>query len=131
MITDSIWTRPKVPLIFGRDPSEVLAANGGEQFDVAICADVVFNHASHERLAESLKALVRPGGTVWVAWCSHRPWLARKDMAFCSKVAKEHGMTVERLPDVTVPPQFPDDDFGDRDNLKVRSLLRVRKLTVK
>jgi predicted nicotinamide N-methyase len=46
---------------------DVVTAPLGRQFDLVLAADLLYERAEFDRLAEALSVLVAPGGTLWVA----------------------------------------------------------------
>lgn len=46
---------------------DVVAAAFGRRFDLVLAADLLYERAEFERLADALADLVAPGGTLWVA----------------------------------------------------------------
>ncbi|OMH80105.1 Protein N-methyltransferase nnt1 [Zancudomyces culisetae] len=97
--------------LWGRDSQELTSLNGGEQFDVVILSDLVFNHSEHKKLLASCKQVLKKGtGVALVFFTHHRPWLVDKDMDFF-KVAEseEFGFTVEEVASEYVGPMFKED----------------------
>jgi len=44
-----------------------------------ILSDLIFNHSQHTAMLRSCQEALAPGGSVYVIFSSHRPWLAEKD----------------------------------------------------
>ena len=110
---------------WGKDCSPVLEANGGEKFDVAVLADLVFNHTCHTQLLESLVGCLRKDGYALVTYTHHRTHLVKEDLRFFKLAEKKFGFHVEQLGTKTHPPMFQD-DFGP---MEVRTTAHLCRLT--
>jgi len=68
---------------------------GSPGFDVVLAADCLWNSEPYEGLLQSLAALLRPGGEVWLAHCHHWEGHEADDRAFFAR-AEALGFRVER-----------------------------------
>jgi nicotinamide N-methyltransferase len=109
---------------WGKDVVEVARANDGRPFDIALLADLVFNHTCHRQLLQSLAKCLAREGVALVTFTHHRPHLVKEDLRFFEIAEDEFGFVVEELGITTHPPMFQD-DFGP---LEVRSTVHVRRL---
>ena len=112
---------------WGKDIDSVLAANNGNKFDIAILADLVFNHTCHKHLLQSLTACLKKEGYALVTYTHHRTHLMKEDLNFFELAKNEFGMNVEELGTEKHPPMFKD-DFGP---IEVRTTAHLCKLTFK
>ncbi|KAH0788106.1 Nnt1p [Histomonas meleagridis] len=110
---------------WGKDISPVLAANNNDQFDVAILADLVFNHTCHSQLLQSLSGCLKRTGFAIVTFTHHRTHLVKEDLHFFKLAKKKFGFNVEELGTMQHPPMFKD-DFGP---IEIRSTAHICKLT--
>lgn len=110
---------------WGKDVTPVLAENGGEKFDVAVLADLVFNHTCHTQLLQSLVGCLKKDGYALVTYTHHRTHLCKEDDHFFKLAVKKFGMKVEQLGTKTHPPMFVD-DFGP---LEIRTTAYLCRLT--
>lgn len=110
---------------WGKDVTPVLDANGGEKFDVAVLADLVFNHTCHTQLLQSLVGCLKKDGYALVTYTHHRTHLVKEDDRFFKLAVKKFGLKVEQLGTKTHPPMFAD-DFGP---LEVRTTAYLCRLT--
>ncbi|OHS97881.1 hypothetical protein TRFO_35847 [Tritrichomonas foetus] len=110
---------------WGKDVTPVLDANEHQKFDVAILADLVFNHTCHTQLLQSLTSLLKRDGYALVTYTHHRTHLVKEDLHFFKIAQKKFGMKVEELGTKTHPPMFAD-DFGP---IEVRTTAHLCRLT--
>lgn len=69
--------------LWGSDVAPLIGCLGdGRRFEVIILSDLLFNHREHPAMLKSCKDSLAPGGSVYVIFSSHRPWLAEKDKVF-------------------------------------------------
>ena len=109
---------------WGKDWKAVLDANNGEKFDVALLADLVFNHTCHKDLLESLVNCLRRDGYALVTYTHHRTHLVKEDLHFFELAEKKFGFKVEQLGTKTHPPMF-EEDFGP---IEVRTTAHLSRL---
>merc|ERR1712194_135563 len=69
-------------------------------FDVVLVADCMWNQGGHEGLLQTLRAVLLPGGEVWMAHCHHWPGHEEIDRTFFTR-AKELGFNVEEVSEFT------------------------------
>lgn len=115
---------PNIKLVghkWGTDPTPVLEANGGKQFDCAILCDLVFNIVCHKDLLASLKAMLSPDGVALVSYTHHRVRYADQDMNFFRMAESDYGFQVEELFTRKHKPMF-ENDLGD---VEIRSTCHV------
>lgn len=112
---------------WGYEFQPILDANDGQKFDVAILADLVFNHTCHKQLLSSLSSVLSPTGTAFVSYTHHRTHLVKEDLHFFKLAQKKYNFIVEELGTQTHPPMFPD-DFGP---IELRTTAHLCKMTFK
>lgn len=108
--------------VWGFDPVPLLAELPGapdERFDVLVLADLLFRHAEHGKLLDTIRDTMRRarGSKAFVFFTSYRPWLQHKDLAFFD-LARERGYVVDQILDRKMDRPLFEDDPGDREILK-------------
>jgi len=85
-------------------------------FDVLILADLLFRHGEHKNMVKSIQSALRrhPDSKAFVVFCSYRPWLQHKDLAFFD-VARESGLLVEKFLEVKTERPLFENDPGDEE----------------
>ncbi|KAJ3222955.1 nicotinamide n-methyltransferase [Clydaea vesicula] len=118
--------------LWGQEVNPLLnLLNPGEKFDLVIMSDLIFNHSEHIHLLETAtKCLSEKNENnnpeVLVAFSSHRPWLAEKDLNFFNLAQKEpFNFHVEHLFDTKMNAMFPEDP-GD---LEIRETVKLYRMT--
>ena len=109
---------------FGTDPKPLLELNDGNQFDILILSDVIFNHTVHKELLRSVCDLLKDDGYALVLFTHHRTHLVREDMAFFELAEKDFPLTWKEVATVKHPPMFA--DTGD---MELRTTCHVGFLT--
>lgn len=111
---------------WGRDVAPVSAANKNEKFDVAILADLVFNHVCHKDLLKSLVNLLKPENSyALVTYTHHRTHLIKEDLNFFRLAKRKYGLVVEELGTMKHPPMFKD-DLGPLEIRTTAHLIKMR-----
>lgn len=112
---------------WGKDIQPVLEANKNEKFDVAILADLIFNHACHKQLLESLTQLLKKNDDSYalVTYSHHRTHLIKEDLNFFRLARRKFGLKVEELGTMKHQPMFKD-DLGP---VEIRSTAHFVKMT--
>ncbi len=77
-----------VPHKWGEDVVDLLAFNGGLQYDFVLAAECLWHHSFHPALIQSVCAVLRPGGTAFVTFSHHVPGCEQDDLAFFEEAAK-------------------------------------------
>lgn len=77
--------------LWGASPSDLLARNEGEKYDIIILCDVVFNHSEHRKLLHSIVDLLQPNGVAWCVFSHYRPWYMDRDLALLTMAREEFG----------------------------------------
>ena len=101
---------------WGKDIPDILAPikdkSATGKYDIVICADLIFNHVSHEGLVQSCKEVLAPGGVVYVVFTHHRPHKMKEDMNFF-EIAKSDpfNFVIEKIKEEKSEPMF-EHDFG-------------------
>ncbi|KAK7742300.1 Protein N-terminal and lysine N-methyltransferase efm7 [Cytospora paraplurivora] len=108
--------------VWGFDPVPLLAELPGapsERFDVLVLADLLFRHAEHGKLLDTVRDTLRRsrGGRAFVFFTSYRPWLQHKDLAFFD-LARERGYVVDKVLERKMDRPLFEDDPGDVEVLK-------------
>ncbi len=67
--------------LWGGPTDGLLAANGGQPFDVVIMCDVIFNHSEHRKLLAACDRLLAPRGVAWCVFSHYRPHCKERDLA--------------------------------------------------
>lgn len=114
---------------WGKDITPVLKANNDEKFDVAILADLIFNHTCHTQLLQSLTNLLKKSDDSYalVTYSHHRTHLIKEDLNFFRLARRKFGLNVQELGTMKHQPMFKD-DFGP---IEVRSTAHFVKMTFK
>ena len=114
---------------WGKDITPVLSANNNEKFDVAILADLIFNHTCHTQLLESLTKLLKKNDESYalVTYSHHRTHLIKEDLNFFRLARRKFGLNVQEIGTMKHQPMFKD-DFGP---IEVRSTAHFVKMTFK
>ena len=102
-------------------------------YDVALLADLVFNHSEQQKLLITLKSSLKPTGIALVSFTSHRPWLRKMDLQFF-QFAADFGFKVELLSTIEgLQPVFPEDSIKDtcENDYNLRSSVDLYKLSIK
>lgn len=112
---------------WGKDVTPILKANNNEKFDVAILADLIFNHTCHKQLLQSLTSLLKKddGSYALVTYSHHRTHLVKEDLNFFKLARRKFGLNVEEVGTMKHPPMFKD-DLGP---LEVRTTAHFVKMT--
>jgi len=112
--------------LWGKEISKLLAAAGGNRFDVILLADLIFNHISHTALLETCSQCLAVNGEILVAFSHHKPRLAADDLRFFELAAKPpFFLRSTRLYDRQCTPMWEQDE-GPAD---VRGLVQVFRMT--
>lgn len=118
-----VWGADSAPLL-SHLPADDDGAAGNEKpkFDVLILADLLFRHAEHGKLVDTIEATLRRSrdSKAFVVFTSYRPWLQHKDLAFFD-VAKERGFEVEKVFERKMDKPLFENDPGDEEILKTVS----------
>lgn len=112
---------------WGKDTTDIINANNGKQFDIAILCDLIFNITEHRALLRSLTSCLKRDGYAIVSYTHHRVRHMNDDLNFFRYAESEFGMKVDELFTEKHPPMFKD-DYGD---VEIRSTCHVCKLTYK
>lgn len=110
---------------WGKDVQPVLDANNGEQFDVALLSDLIFNHSCHKNLLRSLSKLLKPNGRAIVSYSHHVPRRVNLDLNFFTLAQKKFGFKLHEILKEKHAPMFPQDE-GD---LELRTTCHLVELT--
>ncbi|ROW03215.1 hypothetical protein VSDG_01216 [Cytospora chrysosperma] len=108
--------------VWGFDPVPLLAELPGapaERFDVLVLADLLFRHAEHGKLLDTIRDTMRRArdSKAFVFFTSYRPWLQHKDLAFFD-LARERGFVVDQILERKMDRPLFEDDPGDKEILK-------------
>jgi EEF1A N-terminal glycine/lysine methyltransferase len=102
--------------LWGKSPSNLIAhlsssptiatrevVSDGQEFDLLLLADLLFNHSEHRKLVVSIQKTLKRSteAKALVFFTPHRPWLFDKDMAFFD-LAREMGFVVEKVLEKTM-----------------------------
>eukprot|EP00769_Ergobibamus_cyprinoides_P004505 gnl/Ergobibamus_cyprinoides/698.p1 GENE.gnl/Ergobibamus_cyprinoides/698~~gnl/Ergobibamus_cyprinoides/698.p1 ORF type:complete len:342 (+),score=89.78 gnl/Ergobibamus_cyprinoides/698:341-1366(+) len=107
---------PTSPFSWGSDPAPLLATANGHKFDVVFLNDLLFNHAQHDALLDTLEAVLAPDATAFVVFSHHIPSRQDDDLLFFSKAQGRGTFAVSRYPDLKHDVQFETDTHLDRDD---------------
>lgn len=110
---------------WGTDVKELIDANEGEKFDIALMCDLAFNHVCHRQLLQSFSNCIKDTGYGLIAYSSHRPHLKDKDDNLITMAREEFGFKTEEIFTEKHPPMF-ENDPGD---IEIRTTCHVYKLT--
>lgn len=67
---------------WGTTPNVLLSLSGNEGYDIALAAECLWRHDSHDILLASLTAVVRSGGLAMLTFSHHVPGLETQDLKF-------------------------------------------------
>lgn len=105
--------------VWGADPSKLLShlsPSQDEKFDVLILADLLFRHAEHGKLVDSIEMCMKVSeeSQALVVFTSYRPWLQHKDLKFFD-LARERGFEVEKVLVKMMDKPLFENDTGDEE----------------
>ncbi|EGS19783.1 nicotinamide N-methyltransferase-like protein [Thermochaetoides thermophila DSM 1495] len=112
--------------IWGADTTKLLkylesdtSSQEPQGFDLLILADLLFRHTEHRNMLKTVRhALKRTrDAKALVVFCSYRPWLQKKDLAFFD-LAREQGFEVEKVMEKKMDRPLFENDPGDVEILK-------------
>lgn len=83
--------------IWGTDVQSLLEVNHGNQYDFVLAAECLWRHECHEALLQSMKALLKPSGTLIVSYSHHIPDLEDSDDHFFTLCEQAGLHVVERI----------------------------------
>jgi nicotinamide N-methyltransferase len=85
------------PYVWGTAVDRLLAANGGQRYDVVIMADCIFNRASHKELVKSMVLLLKDSddATCYCSFSHHDPQKRELDRVFLTLCVQEGYMCQE------------------------------------
>ncbi|KAK4229475.1 hypothetical protein QBC38DRAFT_110620 [Podospora fimiseda] len=108
--------------VWGANPKHLidhLKPVGEDRFDVLILADLLFRHSEHGNMLKTVRETMKKSreAKAYVVFCSYRPWLRHKDLAFF-ELAKEQGFLVEQILEKKMERPLFENDPGDEEVLK-------------
>lgn len=100
--------------IWGRSVKDLLAVNGGDQYDIVIAAECIWRHEQHEDLLRSVIAVLRPNGLFILTFSHHIPGLEAKDDGFIQLATDaEYGFTIDQQHQFKEPHMWQSSAFTD------------------
>eukprot|EP01039_Chlorochromonas_danica_P000983 gene983-1067_t len=80
--------------VWGESVERLLSVNGGEKFDLVVASECLWRHECHEAFIQSIRAVLRPQGTLLVTYSHHIPNLEEEDDRFFSR-CEEVGLRLQ------------------------------------
>ena len=90
-----------------RSLSDIMQANNGESFDVALAAECLWRHELHSDLAASLHRVLRVGGRALITFSHHIPGREAHDLQFF-EIAESIDLRVASKSSVLAPHMWSD-----------------------
>lgn len=87
--------------------SEILSANNGEGFDIALAAECLWRHELHSDLAVSLYRSLRLGGRALISFSHHFPGRESHDLNFFD-IAEDFGLNIVAKSSFRAPHMWSD-----------------------
>jgi EEF1A N-terminal glycine/lysine methyltransferase len=95
--------------VWGSDNvEELLERNGGRQYDVALAAECLWKHETHDNLLRSIVRATRTGGTVLITFSHHIPGLESADLKFFEKAQHTFGLSIISKREFAAPHMWSD-----------------------
>lgn len=94
--------------IWGENPSDVLSANEGEQFDIALATECLWRHETHQSLLSAAKEFLLVGGVFLLTYSHHVPGLEAADDEFLS-LAQSQGFSLDSTTQIEAPHMWSDE----------------------
>jgi predicted nicotinamide N-methyase len=88
--------------IWGESVTDLLCFNSDQRYDFVLAAECLWHHSSHSALIQSIKAVLRPGGTLLITFSHHVPGCEAVDLGFFA-LAAQQGLRVVHNESFTAP----------------------------